>query len=70
MDLDMFMSAMTGLAAAVLIIAVCAFLGINQYASYRCNSYGEMTGIDTTYIHFDGCYLKNGDRHEPLNIGR
>ena len=39
-------------------IIVGCFVAANEYSKYLCSNYQKVTGVETTFVSFDACYIK------------
>jgi hypothetical protein len=54
---------LTGYSIAYICIVsiVLIFLGADEYNEWLCDNYEQVTGFDSKYINWDGCYVKDSD---------
>lgn len=39
-------------------IIIGIFVIANEYSEYLCSNYQKVTGVETTFMSFDACYIK------------
>lgn len=39
-------------------IIIGILVAADEYVSYTCSSYQKVTGVETTFVQFDACYIK------------
>lgn len=42
----------------ILSLTIGSLVVSNAYVSYTCSSYQKVTGVETTFVQFDACYIK------------